>query len=78
MIRDILQFPLPQLSVDQCVNMTTVVNEILIAKRHNIRAETTSLEDKIDKLVYEAYGLNEDEIAIIESATHNSQKKLAS
>ena len=43
-----------------------IVDQILDAKQANPNADTTSLEDEIDKLVYELYDLTEDEIAIVE------------
>ena len=42
------------------------VDKILDAKRTDPEADTSSLENKIDKLVYELYNLTEDEIAIVE------------
>jgi adenine-specific DNA-methyltransferase len=41
-----------------------LVNEILSAKQ--IGDDTTALERKIDELVYELYGLTEEEIGIVE------------
>ncbi|RKU05778.1 type II restriction endonuclease [Candidatus Poribacteria bacterium] len=42
------------------------VDKILDAKRTAPDADTSSLEDEIDKLVYELYNLTEDEVAIVE------------
>ena len=49
------------------------INKIrrLNAKRNNPNADTSSLEQQIDHLVYELYGLTEEEIRIVEE----SQKK---
>lgn len=44
------------------------VDSILKAKRNNKQADVSSIEDEIDKLVYQLYGLTEDEINIIEQA----------
>ena len=44
------------------------VDQILDAKQADPDADTSSLENKIDKLVYELYNLTEDEIAIVEGA----------
>jgi len=39
---------------------------ILAAKRANPQASTSELEMEIDQLVYQLYGLTEEEIAIVE------------
>jgi hypothetical protein len=36
------------------------------AKKHDPKADTTAWEREIDRLVYELYGLTEEEIAIVE------------
>jgi hypothetical protein len=41
---------------------------ILIAKKANPQADTTALETEIDQMVYELYGLTEEEIAIVEGS----------
>ena len=43
-----------------------LVGRILSAKKSNPQADTTALEAEIDSLVYDLYGLTEDEIAIVE------------
>ena len=43
-----------------------LVEEILDAKHTDPEADTSDLEDEIDKLVYELYNLMEDEIAVVE------------
>ena len=44
----------------------TLVDQILDAKKADPNADISSLEDEIDKLVYELYNLTEEEIAIVE------------
>ena len=46
--------------------LIALVNQILAAKKESPAADTTVLEKEIDKLVYELYGLTEEEIGIIE------------
>ena len=41
---------------------------ILTAKKANPQADTTALETEIDQMVYELYGLTEEEIAIVEGS----------
>lgn len=44
----------------------SIVDKILTAKKQNPAADTTKLESEIDRLVYELYGLSEEEIGIVE------------
>lgn len=44
----------------------TLVDRILAAKKANPRANTSADEQEIDRLVYDLYGLTEDEIKIVE------------
>ena len=43
-----------------------LVNRIMASKRANPQADTSALEQEIDRLVYELYGLTEEEIAVVE------------
>ncbi|MDD4727695.1 MAG: TaqI-like C-terminal specificity domain-containing protein [Dysgonamonadaceae bacterium] len=43
-----------------------LVDEIISTKKQNPSADTTALESEIDQLVYELYGLTEEEIGIVE------------
>jgi hypothetical protein len=45
--------------------LTHLVGQVLSAKRTNPEADTSELEAQIDALVYELYGLTEEEIAIV-------------
>ena len=46
--------------------LETLVSEILEKKKVNLAADTTSLENKIDFLVYHLYGLTYDEVLIVD------------
>ncbi|MCC8360183.1 class I SAM-dependent DNA methyltransferase [Salinimicrobium sediminilitoris] len=46
----------------------TLVDNILQLKNENPAADTSSLEAEIDRLVYELYGLTEEEIEIVEDS----------
>jgi adenine-specific DNA-methyltransferase len=46
--------------------IVSIANEILTIKKQKTRADTSALERKIDQLVYELYGLSEEEIGIVE------------
>ncbi len=45
-----------------------VVNKIIYLKKENAAADTSSLEAEIDRLIYELYGLTEEEIQIVEDS----------
>ena len=71
MIRDILQFAVPNLSGETSIGIEFAVNQILTAKAADrndgpATADTSALEAEIDRLVYALYGLTDDEIAIVE------------
>ena len=38
-----------------------LVNQIIAIKRKNISEDTSALESEIDRIVYQLYGLTEDE-----------------
>lgn len=46
--------------------ISKLVKEILTQKKKNSTYNTIDLESQIDQLVYEMFGLTEDEIAIVE------------
>jgi len=48
---------------------TAVIRHTMMADKKN-NLDTISLEKEIDKLVYELYGLTDDEIAIVENKIH--------
>ena len=58
--------PIPNITFDQQQPIINLVNQILSAKKENPQANTSALEQEIDTLVYELYGLTEEEIEIIE------------
>ncbi len=64
MIRDIQQFAVPNEVNAYTKEIESVVDKILISKQEN--QDTADLEAQIDQLVYELYGLTEDEIKIVE------------
>ena len=43
-----------------------MVSKIIISTKSNKKAFTEKLENQINQLVYELYGLTEEEIAIVE------------
>ena len=60
------QIPIPQNNEDQANLIIKIVDQILVAKKSDPTTDTTALEKEIDQLVYELYGLTEEEIKIVE------------
>lgn len=55
--------------------LEALVSEILELKKVNISADTTSLENQIDFLVYHLYGLTYDEVLIVDPDTPISREE---
>ena len=62
------KLPVTKIPASQQQVFITLVDQILDAKHTDPGADTSDLEDEIDKLVYELYNLTEDEIAIVEGS----------
>lgn len=58
-----------KMSYDNRPLLENLVDRILEAKKADPKADTTPLEKEIDRLVYDLYGLTEEEIQIIEGET---------
>ncbi len=65
---DFLSLPLPETSTAERLQFIKLVDQILASKAKNREADTSSLETRIDQLVYKLYGLTEEEIAVVEGA----------
>lgn len=63
---DAKQFPIAKASKEQQQPIIELVDKILEAKCSNPTADTSALERKIDRLVYELYGLTEEEVKVVE------------
>ena len=63
---DAKQFPIIKATPVQQQPIIDLVDQILEKKRDNPNANTSVLEEEIDKLVYQLYNLTPEEIAIIE------------
>ena len=61
------KLPVVKIPASQQQAFIALVNQILDAKHTNPNADTSNLENEIDKRVYELYNLTEDEIAIVEA-----------
>ena len=58
--------PIPKATESQQTEIAEIVDEIIEAKKQNPNADTSKLEGKIDALVYQLYGLTDEEIRIVE------------
>jgi len=63
MINDL---PIPEITSHDRVKLVSIVDRILSAKKRDPKADTTTLEREIDRLVYDLYGLTPEEIKIVE------------
>jgi len=62
------QFPVKITSESVQKSLVNLVDKALDLKKDNIDSETIGIENEIDKIVFELYGITEDEIKIIEEA----------
>ena len=60
------EFPIPIVDYEQQIEIIEHVDQLLVIKRVDSDADTSNLENEIDKLVYALYGLTDNEIAIVE------------
>ena len=63
---DAKQFPIIKVTPEQQQPIINLVDQILEKKRDFPNANTSALEQEIDKLVYQLYNLTPEEIAVIE------------
>jgi hypothetical protein len=64
----LLDIPLINASELNQNNISNKVDQILSLKKENPQTDTTALEREIDLMVYELYGLSEEEIGIVEGS----------
>ena len=65
---DAKALPIPDVSSEEQTPIIELANQILDAKRTAPDADTSALENEINKLVYALYDLTPDEIAIVEGS----------
>lgn len=70
-IETLEKLPFPFIDDEHRTQICKLVDEIISIKRINALADTTNLEDNIDLLVYDIYGLNEEDIKLIEGKSVN-------
>ena len=60
------KLPVIKIPISEQQPFITLVDQILAAKAADLNADTSNLENEIDRLVYELYNLTLEEIAIVE------------
>jgi len=60
------ELPIKKIGTDEQLPFITLVDQILAAKKSDPHADTSALENEIDQLVYELYGLTEEERKVVE------------
>jgi adenine-specific DNA-methyltransferase len=61
------KIPLKKISHEAQAPFIALANKIMELKKVDSKADTTELENQIDKMVYELYGLTEEEIRVVEA-----------
>jgi len=61
-------FPIANATDEEIMSIELIANKILSTKKVNPTADTTVLEIEIDALVYQLYGLTEEEIKLVEAS----------
>jgi len=67
--RSVGELPIKHVSQNKQQGFISLVDKILISKEENPQADTSSLENEIDKKVYRLYGLTYDEVLIVDPET---------
>ncbi len=65
-LAELRRLPIPDISPERQLPLIDLVDRVLVAKADDPTADTVKLENKIDEVVYQLYGLTEAEIAIVE------------
>jgi len=61
--------PVPSVKPREQERVSSSVRRIMTSKRKNLNADTSKLEDELESVVCQLYGLTKDEIAIVEGRT---------
>ena len=67
-IKQAKQLPIPIAESDIQSSIAVLITQIITAKKADIKDSTEKYEKEIDKIVYELYGLTDEEIGIIEDS----------
>jgi hypothetical protein len=64
-VKDLKNFPIPNISEQQQLPIISLVDKILTDKKANPEADTKELEEKINELVFDLYGVTDEERKIV-------------
>jgi adenine-specific DNA-methyltransferase len=67
-LTELRSIPIPKIGINEQKKVAGIASTILSLKKENPQANTSKLEAEIDQMVYELYGLSEEEIAIVEGS----------
>ncbi|MCU0446760.1 MAG: N-6 DNA methylase [Microscillaceae bacterium] len=67
-LNELRKLLIPKISLNEQKPIINLVEQILDLKKTNPNADTSALEKEIDQLVYELYGLTEEEIRLVEGS----------
>lgn len=77
LVKDIKDFPFPSIDTsDKKISIEKIeslINIIVNKKREDPNTDTYNIENQIDKLIYDLYGLSSSEIGVIEDYISNNQ-----
>jgi len=65
-INELASFPIPSCNSEQEKQLAELARKIMSAKKDNSIVNTSAMESEIDSIVYQLYGLKDNEITIIE------------
>lgn len=63
--------PIPKISTQEQKPIIKLVDKIISQKQKDPKADTSELENEIDRMVYEVYGLSEEEKGVVENRQIN-------
>ena len=75
LVQDIKDFPLPDVPDEQRKLIINHVDRILSTKKEDPEADTSAWEEEIDFMVYKLYGLNYDEVLVVDPETPISKEE---
>jgi type I restriction-modification system DNA methylase subunit len=64
----ILEMPIKDIAYSDQRLFIELVDQILARKKENPKADTSELEKRIDQMVYELYGLTDEEVKVVEES----------
>ncbi|MBW4362732.1 type IIG restriction enzyme/methyltransferase [Flavobacterium taihuense] len=73
-LTELRELLIPKISIDEQNKFIEKVDQILLLKKENSQNDTNALEQEIDAMVYELYGLSKEEMEIVEGREINTHE----